>query len=166
LSGAKGSPLFERSEDPIYVLENNVPIDTEYYLTNQLQKPLTRIFEPILGEKTSSLFCKNLLSHASSCSNLHLLRAPIHAAFEPVLCVAITRRVGSHILASQPEHTHAKSKSPPLPPLALVGSAFRLFQTLTPIHPPNPPSLPPSSHNSLFLSLQRVLVRQVSCDLP
>ena len=38
-------------QDPIYVLENNIPLDTEYYLTNQLSKPLLRIFEPILGEK-------------------------------------------------------------------------------------------------------------------
>ena len=33
------------------MLENNVPIDTKYYLENQLSKPLMRIFEPILGEK-------------------------------------------------------------------------------------------------------------------
>lgn len=38
-------------QDPIYVLENNIPIDTQYYLENQLSKPLLRIFEPILGEK-------------------------------------------------------------------------------------------------------------------
>jgi len=38
-------------QDPIFVLENNVPIDTQYYLENQLSKPLLRIFEPILGEK-------------------------------------------------------------------------------------------------------------------
>ena len=39
------------SKDPIYVLENSIPIDTQYYLENQLSKPLLRIFEPILGEK-------------------------------------------------------------------------------------------------------------------
>ncbi|KAL5611613.1 hypothetical protein BROUX41_000803 [Berkeleyomyces rouxiae] len=48
--GATGAKNFEKSEDPIYVLENNVPIDTKYYLDNQLSKPLGRIFEPILGE--------------------------------------------------------------------------------------------------------------------
>jgi DNA polymerase delta subunit 1 len=37
-------------QDPIYVLENNVSIDTEYYLSNQLAKPLLRIFSPILGD--------------------------------------------------------------------------------------------------------------------
>lgn len=46
---------YEKSEDPIYVLENNIPIDTKYYLENQLSKPLLRIFEPILGEKANSL---------------------------------------------------------------------------------------------------------------
>lgn len=52
-----GSAAYEKSEDPLYVLENNIPIDTKYYLDNQLSKPLMRIFEPILGDKASSL-CK------------------------------------------------------------------------------------------------------------
>lgn len=53
VKGAAGSKNFERSEDPIFVLENNVPIDTRYYLDNQLAKPLGRIFDPILGETKS-----------------------------------------------------------------------------------------------------------------
>jgi DNA polymerase delta subunit 1 len=36
-------------------LDQNLPIDTKYYLDNQLSKPLMRIFEPIMGEKASSL---------------------------------------------------------------------------------------------------------------
>jgi len=56
IRGAAGAKNFEKSEDPIYVLEHNVPIDTKYYLDNQLAKPLGRIFEPILGEtKVKSL---------------------------------------------------------------------------------------------------------------
>ncbi|KAL8715397.1 MAG: hypothetical protein Q9220_000730 [cf. Caloplaca sp. 1 TL-2023] len=51
VKGAGGAKNYERSEDPIFVLENNIPIDTKYYLDNQLAKPLGRIFEPILGEK-------------------------------------------------------------------------------------------------------------------
>ena len=47
----QGNKNYEKSEDPLYVLENSLPIDTKYYLDNQLSKPLTRIFEPILGEK-------------------------------------------------------------------------------------------------------------------
>ena len=55
VKGIKGAAAYEKSEDPLYVLENNVPIDTKYYLDNQLSKPLMRIFEPILGEKANGL---------------------------------------------------------------------------------------------------------------
>ncbi|XP_066592819.1 DNA polymerase delta catalytic subunit [Prorops nasuta] len=58
IKGAKGTPAYERGEDPIYVLQNNIPIDTTYYLENQLSKPLIRIFEPILGDKAESLLLK------------------------------------------------------------------------------------------------------------
>ena len=54
VKGAGGSKNYEKSEDPIFVLENNVPIDTKYYLDNQLANPLGRIFEPILGEKKAN----------------------------------------------------------------------------------------------------------------
>lgn len=59
IKGMKGAAAYEKSEDPLYVLENNMPIDTKYYLENQLSKPLMRIFEPILGEKANSL-CTSL----------------------------------------------------------------------------------------------------------
>ena len=55
VKGAGGAKNYERSEDPIFVLENNIPIDTKYYLDNQLAKPLGRIFEPILGKKAGQL---------------------------------------------------------------------------------------------------------------
>ncbi|KAF9245286.1 DNA polymerase family B-domain-containing protein [Melanogaster broomeanus] len=55
IKGMKGAAAYEKSEDPLYVLENNIPIDTKYYLENQLSNPLMRIFEPILGEKANSL---------------------------------------------------------------------------------------------------------------
>uniref|UniRef100_H2Z268 DNA-directed DNA polymerase n=1 Tax=Ciona savignyi TaxID=51511 RepID=H2Z268_CIOSA len=48
--GAKGQAAYLKSEDPIYVLENNLQIDTEHYLKHQLSQPLLRIFEPVLGE--------------------------------------------------------------------------------------------------------------------
>ncbi|OJJ88473.1 DNA-directed DNA polymerase delta POL3 [Aspergillus glaucus CBS 516.65] len=54
VKGAGGSKNYEKSEDPIFVLENNIPIDTKYYLDNQLANPLGRIFEPILGEKKAN----------------------------------------------------------------------------------------------------------------
>lgn len=57
-SATKGTPAYMKAEDPIYVLENNIPIDTTYYLENQLSKPLLRIFEPILGDRAESLLLK------------------------------------------------------------------------------------------------------------
>lgn len=52
-------------QDPIYVLENSIPIDTQYYLEQQLSKPLLRIFEPILGESKaeSVLLSKHARTH-------------------------------------------------------------------------------------------------------
>ncbi|XP_062471907.1 DNA polymerase delta catalytic subunit-like, partial [Pezoporus occidentalis] len=50
VTGAKGAAAYTRSEDPLYALEHNLPIDSRYYLEQQLGKPLLRIFEPILGE--------------------------------------------------------------------------------------------------------------------
>jgi len=55
IAGASGAKNFEKAEDPIYVLENNLPIDSKWYLTNQLSKPLTRIFEPIISDVEKSL---------------------------------------------------------------------------------------------------------------
>ncbi|PWA03240.1 hypothetical protein BB558_000586 [Smittium angustum] len=56
VKGSKGAAAYEKAEDPLYVLTNGLPIDSKYYLENQLKNPLTRIFEPILGDKVGSLF--------------------------------------------------------------------------------------------------------------
>jgi DNA polymerase delta subunit 1 len=50
IKAAKGAKAFEKAEDPLYVLENDIPLDYQYYLENQLENPLTRIFEPIMGD--------------------------------------------------------------------------------------------------------------------
>ncbi|KAH9286218.1 DNA polymerase delta catalytic subunit [Echinococcus granulosus] len=48
--GSKNTAAYAKAEDPLYVLQHNIPIDAKYYLENQLANPLMRIFEPILGE--------------------------------------------------------------------------------------------------------------------
>lgn len=40
---------WEKVEDPVYALENNIPIDSLYYLEHQLISPLETIFEILLG---------------------------------------------------------------------------------------------------------------------
>ncbi|KAK4705460.1 DNA polymerase delta subunit 1, partial [Phenoliferia sp. Uapishka_3] len=72
IKGTKDARAYEKSEDPLYVLENNVPIDTKYYLDNQLSKPLLRIFEPILGDKAQSLY-------NAVCENCRPKTAELHA---------------------------------------------------------------------------------------
>merc|ERR1712159_150059 len=55
-SAAKNVPAYDRSEDPLYVLENNLSIDAQYYIEHQLQQPLMRIFGPIMPNAESVLF--------------------------------------------------------------------------------------------------------------
>lgn len=55
-------------QDPIYVLEHSIPIDTSYYLENQLAKPLLRVFEPILGDSRAK---QELLSKLRLAQNVH-----------------------------------------------------------------------------------------------
>ena len=54
IPGIKNSKMYERVEDPLYVLEKEIPLDTTYYLDNQLKKPLLRIFAPILSQEGES----------------------------------------------------------------------------------------------------------------
>ncbi|XP_058715720.1 DNA polymerase delta catalytic subunit [Poecile atricapillus] len=73
VSGARGQAAYTRSEDPVFALEQNLPIDTRYYLEQQLSRPLLRIFEPILGEGRAQAVllqgehtrCKTLLTSRS-----------------------------------------------------------------------------------------------------
>lgn len=59
VSGAKGSKNYENSEDPRYVLEKDIPIDFNYYIENQLKKPLLRIFDHVDKNAESKIFCKS-----------------------------------------------------------------------------------------------------------
>lgn len=44
--GRKNRELFvDRAEDPAFVLEKNIPLDTEYYVEKQILPPVLRIFE-------------------------------------------------------------------------------------------------------------------------
>lgn len=51
---AGNDKLYNRAEDPLYVLEHNMQIDSMYYLSNQLQNPIISIVAPILGEKQAN----------------------------------------------------------------------------------------------------------------
>ncbi|KAF4377123.1 hypothetical protein F8388_017527 [Cannabis sativa] len=53
IKAAKGAKAYEKSEDPIYVLENNIPIDPQYYLENQISKNASK--ELLHGSHTRSI---------------------------------------------------------------------------------------------------------------
>ena len=41
---------FEKSEDPEYVIENNIPIDYRYYFDRQLLKPVSDLLYPLVKD--------------------------------------------------------------------------------------------------------------------
>jgi len=48
VAGTKGSKNYQNSEDPLYVLENDLPIDFNYYIEKQIKPPLQKIFDFII----------------------------------------------------------------------------------------------------------------------
>ncbi|AFM98938.1 DNA polymerase type-B delta catalytic subunit [Encephalitozoon hellem ATCC 50504] len=79
----KGIAAYEKSEDPVYVLENNLPIDTEYYIEQQLSKPLKRIFDPIM-DNVHELFKGDHTRVMQSTS----LKGPINTFLKPAdVCI-------------------------------------------------------------------------------
>lgn len=56
IKAAKGSKGYEKSEDPLYVLQNNLPIDYQFYVDHQIKQPLLRIFEPVFSNAETLLF--------------------------------------------------------------------------------------------------------------
>lgn len=59
IAGPKGQAAYEKAEDPVYVLDHTMPIDTAYYLDNQISKPLLRIFEPVLHDRAEAILLSN-----------------------------------------------------------------------------------------------------------
>jgi len=55
IKAAKGARAYEKAEDPLWALDHNIPLDTDYYLHQQLANPLLRIFKPILKNPESLL---------------------------------------------------------------------------------------------------------------
>jgi len=58
IKSTKDAKAFEKAEDPLWVLDNNIPLDYQYYLEKQLKNPLMRIFEPLM-DKPESLISGN-----------------------------------------------------------------------------------------------------------
>jgi DNA polymerase delta subunit 1 len=74
VKAAKGAKGYEKAEDPIYALRNNLPIDCQHYLDHHLAQPLLRLFEPILKNP------KELLTGGLMGAALSQQRVPMHQA--------------------------------------------------------------------------------------
>lgn len=46
---AKGDRLFEKAEDPVWVEQNKIPLDYDYYYEHQLRKPVEDLLEPLVS---------------------------------------------------------------------------------------------------------------------
>eukprot|EP01059_Diplonema_ambulator_P013694 TRINITY_DN24265_c0_g1_i1.p1 TRINITY_DN24265_c0_g1~~TRINITY_DN24265_c0_g1_i1.p1 ORF type:complete len:1057 (+),score=330.98 TRINITY_DN24265_c0_g1_i1:220-3171(+) len=55
VKGLKDAKAFEKSEDPLYVLEKNLSIDAQYYLQHQLKLPLLRLFDGVIPNPEQTL---------------------------------------------------------------------------------------------------------------
>ena len=53
-NGAKA--VTDRGEDPDYVREHQVPIDTQYYVVKQLRVPMSRLIVPLVGKRAFDKF--------------------------------------------------------------------------------------------------------------
>lgn len=56
VQGAKGAKAYEKSEDPIYALNNNLALDYDHYIEHHLKNPLIRLFAPILKDAEWEIF--------------------------------------------------------------------------------------------------------------
>ncbi|KAI5147997.1 DNA polymerase delta subunit 1 [Enteropsectra breve] len=96
VQGDKKMQANEKSEDPVYVLENNLPIDKEYYIENQLTKPIQRLFEPIM-DNVSSLFSGE---HTTVMTKSVSMKGPMNA-FVKVVDECIGCRKSGTIICSE-----------------------------------------------------------------
>ncbi|MDI9616204.1 MAG: DNA-directed DNA polymerase [Methanothrix sp.] len=59
VKGGKKTLFVDRAEDPEYAVENNLPVDTEYYIEKQLLPPVLRLFMPFDVGRESLLQCRS-----------------------------------------------------------------------------------------------------------
>jgi DNA polymerase delta subunit 1 len=71
---AKGpGKLFEKAEDPGWVREHSVPLDYDYYFTNQLKKPVQDLLEPLVS--ADDIFDKKFMVKSASTSEMEARKA-------------------------------------------------------------------------------------------
>lgn len=65
--------MFEKAEDPAWVRERNLPIDYQYYFTNQFKKPVQDLLEPLVS--ADLIFDKKFMTKTESTGEVEARRA-------------------------------------------------------------------------------------------
>jgi DNA polymerase delta subunit 1 len=66
VEGPKNAKLYEKAEDPAWVIDKGIKLDYKYYFTNQLKNPITDLLEPLIGSST------DIFSDSTSrCTTIH-----------------------------------------------------------------------------------------------
>ena len=59
-TGDKKAKAFEKSEDPVYARDHNVPLDYQYYLENKFMNPVCDLLEPLIDNPKEEIFSSML----------------------------------------------------------------------------------------------------------
>jgi DNA polymerase delta subunit 1 len=65
--------MYEKAEDPVWVREKNVPLDFQYYFTNQFKKPVQDLLEPLVS--ADLIFDKKFMAKTESTTEVEARKA-------------------------------------------------------------------------------------------
>lgn len=65
--------MYEKAEDPVWVREKNVPLDFQYYFTNQFKKPVQDLLEPLVS--ADLIFDKKFMAKTESTTEVAARKA-------------------------------------------------------------------------------------------
>ena len=68
-----GGRMFEKAEDPTWVRDKNIPIDYQYYFTNQFKKPVQDLLEPLVS--SDLIFDKKFMAKTECTEELKARKA-------------------------------------------------------------------------------------------
>jgi DNA polymerase delta subunit 1 len=122
----KGQGVCDRAEDPMYVLKNNVPVDTMHYLENGLMPPIRRLFAPIFAQPyINAHFGEPCASCLEADAEPDDYCAPCKARYRPILKVALASEVDSRLFRGR--HMLFRTTPPPLLGASAAASSLLRF---------------------------------------
>jgi DNA polymerase delta subunit 1 len=62
-TGDPKAKAFEKSEDPVYVAENEIPVDYHYYFENKFLNPVCDLLDPLFENTKDEIFGEIINQH-------------------------------------------------------------------------------------------------------